>query len=97
MTVVRSSSQSGYRVWPACLAILLSTAYGYFQRYESAPWVQAAWAATFFNAWFMVVTDDPMVWFYYNWGVTCLPVFASLWVVNAFLPAPVRNPAAACV
>jgi hypothetical protein len=66
----------------ACLAIILSAAYGYFREYETVPWVQAAWAATFFNAWFMVVTDDPMVWFYYNWGFTTMPVLCVFWVWN---------------
>jgi hypothetical protein len=66
----------------ACLAVLLSAAYAYFRRYQSVPWVQAAWSATFFNAWFMVVTDDPMVWFYYNWGFTTMPVLIVLWIWN---------------
>ena len=25
----------------------------------------AWWTLTFYNAWFMTVNDDPMVWFYY--------------------------------
>jgi hypothetical protein len=81
----------------AAVALMHRTAYEYFVRHAAVPWVQAWWSLTYYNAWMMVLNDDPMVWFYYNWGVTCLPVFASLWVVNAFLPAPVRNPAAACV
>jgi hypothetical protein len=72
----------------AALAVLLSTAYGYFQRYHKVPWVQAAWAATFINAWFMVVTDDPMVWFYYNWGFTTMPVLVLLWVWNKMVSQP---------
>ena len=38
--------------------------------YADVPWVQFWWAITYYNAWFMVVNDDPMVWFYYNWGFT---------------------------
>jgi hypothetical protein len=70
----------------AALAILLSAGYGYFQRYQTVPWVQAAWATTFINAWFMVVTDDPMVWFYYNWGFTTMPVLIVLWMCNKMTP-----------
>src|SRR5262249_27787683 len=53
-----------------CVALLLRTAYEYFRLYPDAPWVQFWWSITFYNAWFMVVNDDPLVWFYYNWGFT---------------------------
>jgi hypothetical protein len=66
----------------AVLATLLSTAYAYFRRHAERPWAQAFWASTFINAWFMVVTDDPMVWFYYNWGFTTMPVLIALWCAN---------------
>jgi hypothetical protein len=66
----------------AVLATLLRTAYEYFRRYEEVPWVQAWWASTFYNAWFMVVGDDPLVWFYYNWGFTTMPMLFILWVCN---------------
>jgi hypothetical protein len=66
----------------ACLALGQSAAYAYFRHHERCPWVQVAWATTFFNAWFVVVTDDPMVWFYYNWGFTTMPVLAVLWICN---------------
>jgi hypothetical protein len=36
----------------------------------------------------MVVADDPAVWFYYNWGFTCLPSLLIIWLINAFSPAP---------
>lgn len=41
----------------------------------------------------MVVTDDPMVWFYYNWGFTTMPFLIGLWIVNKLLPAPVISAA----
>jgi len=70
------------------LAQLLRTGYEYFRRYDSVPWVQAFWSLTYFNAWYTVVADDPMTWFYYNWGISCMPVMLLLFAVNAFLPAP---------
>ncbi|HMB04346.1 MAG TPA: hypothetical protein VKP69_11490, partial [Isosphaeraceae bacterium] len=78
---------SGTAIVLACLALLLRTAYEYFRRYASAPWVQAWWTLIFFNAWFMVVCDDPMVWFYYNWGFTTMPPLTVLWICNK-LAAP---------
>ena len=45
-------------------------------------WVQFWWAITYYNAWFMVVNDDPLVWFYYNWGFTTLPVVVLSWWWN---------------
>jgi hypothetical protein len=63
----------------ALAAIALRVAYEYFRRHESVPWVQFFWAIFFYNAWFMVVTDDPMVWFYYNWGFSTFPIVAALW------------------
>jgi hypothetical protein len=52
----------------AFAALLLRTAYEYFRLHADVPWVQFWWAITFFNAWFMVVGDDPLTWFYYNWA-----------------------------
>ena len=43
----------------ACVATLLSTAYAYFSLYAAVPWAQFWWAITYYNAWFMVVNDDP--------------------------------------
>ncbi len=63
----------------ACIALLLRAAYEYFRLYSEVPWVQSWWAITFYNAWFMVVNDDPMVWFYYNWGFTTFPIVVFLW------------------
>ena len=57
----------------ACVALVLRTAYEYFRLHADVPWVQFWWAITYYNAWFMVVNDDPLVWFYYNWGFTTLP------------------------
>jgi hypothetical protein len=75
----------------AGLAILLRAGYEYFLLYDTFPWVQAWWSLTYFNAWFMVVADDPMNWFYYNWGITCLPVLAFLWFANRLLAAAARS------
>ena len=63
----------------ACIALLLRAAYEYFRLYSEVPWVQFWWAITFYNAWFMVVNDDPMVWFYYNWGFSTFPIVVFLW------------------
>ena len=66
----------------ACAGLLLRTAYEYLRRYADVVWVQFWWAITFFNAWFMVVGDDPLSWFYYNWGFTAFPVVVLLWWAN---------------
>ncbi|MGP0069171.1 MAG: hypothetical protein ACLQGP_36925 [Isosphaeraceae bacterium] len=66
------------------VALVLSTAYGYFSLYADVAWVQFFWAITYYNAWFMVVNDDPAVWFYYNWGNTTFPFVILLWWVSKF-------------
>ena len=58
---------------------MLRTAYEYLRLYPAVPWVQFWWSITYYNAWFMVVNDDPLVWFYYNWGFTTLPVVVLTW------------------
>ena len=58
---------------------MLRAAYEYFRLHADVPWVQFWWAITFYNAWFMVVNDDPMVWFYYNWGFSTFPIVVCLW------------------
>ncbi len=63
----------------AFVAILLRTAYQYFLRYADRTWVQFWWSITYYNAWFMVVNDDPMVWYYYNWGITTFPFVILTW------------------
>jgi hypothetical protein len=63
----------------AFLAILLRTAYEYFRLHADVPWVQFWWSIMYYNAWFMVVNDDPFVWFYYNWGFSTLPVVILMW------------------
>ena len=63
----------------SCLALLLRASYEYFRLHADVPWVQFWWAITFYNAWFMVVNDDPMVWFYYNWGFSTCPIVVCLW------------------
>ncbi|GAC1465253.1 MAG: hypothetical protein NVSMB9_04680 [Isosphaeraceae bacterium] len=68
------------------LAQLLRTGYEYFRRYPSVPWIHAFWSLTYFNAWYTVVADDPMTWFYYNWGFSCLPILFLLFVANKFSP-----------
>ena len=42
-----------------CRILLLRVAYEYFRLHAHVPWAQFWWAITFFNAWFMVVSDDP--------------------------------------
>jgi hypothetical protein len=63
----------------ACVALLLRTSYEYFRLYQDIPWVQFSWSITYYNAWFMVVNDDPLVWFYYNWGFTTFPIVILMW------------------
>jgi hypothetical protein len=63
----------------ACIALLLRTAYEYFRAHADVPWIQFWWSITFYNAWFMVVCDDPMIWFYYNWGFTTCPIVVLMW------------------
>jgi hypothetical protein len=65
-----------------CIAFVLRSAYEYLRLYPDVPWVQFFWAITYYNAWFMVVTDDPLVWFYYNWGFTAMPVVVVAWWWN---------------
>ena len=74
----------------AIVALAHRTAYEYFRRFPTVPLVQAFWALTYYNAWMQVANDDPMVWFYYNWGLTCMPIFALLWVLNTISGAPAR-------
>jgi hypothetical protein len=70
-----------------CVALLLRAAYAYFLTHADVAWVQFWWAISYFNAWFMVVNDDPLVWFYYNWGFCVFPIVVLAWWVN-------RGPAA---
>jgi hypothetical protein len=72
----------GTAVVLACVALLLRTAYEYLLLYPDVPWVQCFWSITYYNAWFMTVNDDPLIWFYYNWGMTALPVVVLLWWVS---------------
>ncbi|HEV3121097.1 MAG TPA: hypothetical protein VGY53_04310, partial [Isosphaeraceae bacterium] len=66
----------------AVLALLTRTAYEYFRLYQSTPWAQAWWALTYYNAWLMVVNDDPFVWFYYIYGHAILPPMVFFWIYN---------------
>jgi hypothetical protein len=66
----------------AAVALLLRTAYEYFRLYAEVPWVQFWWAITYYNAWFMITNDDPMIWFYYNWGFSVFPTVLLTWFVN---------------
>ncbi len=65
------------------IALLQRAGYEYFRRFDNVPWVQAWWSLTYYCAWFQVVADDPMNWFYYNWGFTTMPALVLLWVVNS--------------
>jgi len=79
----------------AVIAILHRCCYAYFRMYADVPWVQFWWALAFFNAWFMVVNDDPMVWFYYNWGFTTFPFVVLLWwICRGAGEPPAEAPAA---
>jgi hypothetical protein len=69
----------GTAVVLACVALLLRTAYEYFRLHAEVPWAQFWWAITYYNAWFMTVNDDPLVWFYYNWGFSTLPLVIFMW------------------
>jgi hypothetical protein len=64
------------------IATFLRTCYEYLLRYADVPWVCFWWSIFYFNAWFMVVNDDPMIWFYYNWGFTTMPFVVLLWWTN---------------
>ena len=70
------------------VGVALRVAYEYFRRHAQVPWTQFWWAITFYNSWFMVVGDDPLTWFYYNWGFSTLPIVILFWWVNRLLPPP---------
>lgn len=72
----------GTAIVMSSFALLLRTAYEFFRRHGDRPWVQCWWAVSYFNAWFMVVNDDPLIWFYYNWGFTTLPPLLFMWFLN---------------
>jgi hypothetical protein len=69
-----------------CVGMLLSTSYSYFRLHAEAPWAQFSWAITYYNAWFMVVNDDPLVWFYYNWGFSTFPIVIFMWWAHRRAP-----------
>jgi hypothetical protein len=75
-------------------ALLMRLAYDYFVRYPEVPWVQFWWSITFYNSWFMVVGDDPVVWFYYNWGICAFPVVVLMWWANRVAGSSTQNDAA---
>jgi hypothetical protein len=68
-----------------CVGLLLRTAYEYFRAHANVPWIQFWWSITFYNSWFMVVGDDPMTWFYYNWGFSTFPIVIVVWLANQVL------------
>jgi hypothetical protein len=76
------------------LAGLMRIGYEYFSAYSHVPWIQAWWSLTYFNAWFSVVGDDPLTWFYYNYGFTCGPVLVLLFLGNRLAGAAQRHPLA---
>ena len=67
------------------LGLVFRTAYEYFRRYQTVPWVQVWWALTYYNAWLTTVNDDPLTWFYYNYGFTTLPPLVGFWLANKFV------------
>jgi hypothetical protein len=75
---------TGTAIVLSVIGLVLSTAYGYFRRYQDVAWVQLFWSLWFYNAWFMTVNDDPCIWFYYNFGFTTMPTLLILWFVNKF-------------
>jgi hypothetical protein len=75
----------------ACTGLLLRASYEYLRLYPENPWTQFWWSITYFNAWFMVVCDDPLVWFYYNWGFSTLPIVVLMWW-NSKRGAPEARP-----
>jgi len=75
----------------AFVALLLRTAYEYFRLYQDVAWVQFWWAITSFNAWFMVVNDDPLVWFYYNWGFSTFPIVVLMWWASKWSAPSTRS------
>jgi hypothetical protein len=86
---------AGTLILLTCIAALLRTAYEYFRRHQDVPWAQFWWSITFFNSWLMVVADDPLAWFYYNWGFTTCPLIVLVWWANRrSVPAsPTKVPA----
>lgn len=68
------------------VGLLLRAGYEFFRLHAGVPWVQAWWTLTYYNAWLMTVGDDPLAWFYYNYGFTMLPPLAAFWLFNKFAP-----------
>ena len=75
----------GTLVMMGCVGLVFRVAYEYFRRYQAVPWVQVWWALTYYNAWLSTVGDDPLTWFYYNYGFTTLPPLAGFWLANKFV------------
>jgi hypothetical protein len=73
------------------IATFWQTCYSYFLLHSHCPWAKFWWSIFFFNAWFMVVNDDPMIWFYYNWGFTSMPIVVLLWWANRLAGTPSRK------
>jgi hypothetical protein len=69
----------GTAILMTVLAVMMRTAYLYFRTYPDRTWTQAWWAVTYFNAWMLVVNDDPFIWFYYNYGFTTFIPILGLW------------------
>lgn len=65
----------------------LRSAYDYFRRHQDVPWAQFWWSVTYYNAWLMVVADDPLVWFYFSWGFSVFPIVILAWFANKTLGA----------
>ncbi len=76
----------------ACIALVFRAAYEYLRLHADVPWVQFWWAITYYNAWFVVVCDNPLAWFYLNWGFTTLPLVVLMWWANrSRAPAGARD------
>ncbi len=77
----------------ACMATVFRAAFAYFKTHAHLAWAQFWWSITYYNAWFTTTNDDPLVWFYYNWGFTALPVVVLMWWGSKGSAAPAAEAA----
>jgi len=72
----------------AVFALIFRGLYDYFLLHRDSPWAQFFWASFFFNSWFAVVGDDPLVWFYYNYSFSVLPTVVLTWIASKYFSPP---------
>ncbi len=75
-------------------ALILRTLYDFFLMYADRAWAQFSWSIFFYNAWFMVVNDDPRIWFSYNWGFAAFPIVVMTFLAGRFSGPGAASPAA---